>query len=330
MPRRSAPANPARPVGTPRTAAVAAALAAAVALLATACGSSAPSGSSDTPTVVATTSIWADVVANVACDGSVDVQTIIPVGADPHAFEASPRDRERMDRAALVVANGGGLEEGLTDTLDASEHDGTTVFRMTDHLQTRSMSATDAAHGDGDQHAGDADPHVWFDPTLVSSALPALADALVAQAGMDRATVDRCVADYQAQLADLDRSVADRIDQIPAARRVLVTDHDALGYYAARYGLKVVGTVIPSTSSLAEANPSDLADLADTIERTGVPAIFGETQHPADVANALADRVGHVEVVELYTGTLGEAGSGADTYVGLIRTDTERIASALG
>jgi zinc/manganese transport system substrate-binding protein len=311
----------------------------AVALLGAACGDEGSGdGSGDGPVVVATTGIWADVVANVACDGLVDVKTIVPAGGDPHAFEPSLADRAAMDDADLVVANGLGLEEGLEDTIDASEGTGTAVFRVTDHvdsiptiLDNRDGESGDDEddHGDGHDHEGD-DPHIWFDPARVAGALDDLGDAVVAAAGLDADAVAACVADYRAELEAVDAEIAAMVADLPESRRKLVTSHDSMGYFADRYGFTVVGTVIPAPSTLAETSPAQLEDLAATIESAAVPAIFAEAQHSADDVEALADRIGDVAVVTLDTGSLGEPGSGADTYIGFLRTNAEAITTALG
>jgi len=298
----------------------------AVSLAATACGAS--SGEAASPgslTVVATTSIWADVVANLACDGSVEVETIIPAGADPHAFEASLADRGQIEDAVLVVANGLGLEEGLVDTIDASE---TPVFEVSDHIETIAFAGgEDHADEDDQSHDGE-DPHVWMDPTLVAAMLPTLADALIEQ-GVDAPAVQACLADYQTELAELDAEIAAMTESLSSVQRTLVTGHDALGYFADRYGFTVIGTVIPAGSTLAETNPADLEALALLIDEYDVSAIFAESQQGDDEVNALASRVGDVAVVTLYTGTLGEGGSGADTYVGLLRRNADLLVEAL-
>jgi zinc/manganese transport system substrate-binding protein len=276
-------------------------------------------GADDGPYVVATTGIWADIVSRVACGGAFDVRTLLPTGTDAHAYEPSLRDRSVLDGAALVVANGLGLEERLDDTLDAVEDGGVPVFRVGDHVET--LGGTD------DEHAG-ADPHVWFDPTRVSAALRALGQALVA-AGADSGRIDRCIATAQAELATLDSDVSDTLAAVPAARRVLVTNHDSLGYFADRYDLTVLGSILPSTSTLTEASPGQLEELGQAIEAAGVPAIFAESVSSTADADALADRLG-VDVVVLYTESLGEPGSGAETYPELMRFDATAIADALG
>jgi len=303
-------------------------------------------GGSGEPLVVATTSIWADVVANVACDGQAEVVTIIPIGGDSHAFEASLADRDAMGDAALVVANGLRLEEGLEDTLEAVEAAGTPVLRIGDHLDPIGSSSGTAVHdhvadddddvteddhdvAEDDHDHSDVDPHIWFDPAQVSAALPLLADSLVSEGGLDAAAVEECVTAYQAELAALDAEVSRILAVVPEGRRKLVTNHGTLGHFAAHYGFEVIGTVIPSSSTLAETNPAALEELARLIDETGVRAIFAETQHSTDEASALADRVGDVEVVALYTETLGEQGSGAETYVGFLRSNAQLVADAL-
>ncbi|MYB04366.1 MAG: zinc ABC transporter substrate-binding protein [Acidimicrobiaceae bacterium] len=163
----------------------------------------------------------------------------------------------------------------------------------------------------------------------MAEALPMLAQALAADAGLDAAAVEACLASYQAELEEVDAEVAAKVEQLPAASRKLVTNHEALGYFADRYGFEVIGTVIPSPSSMAQTNPAGLEELAEIIEHEGIKAIFAETQHSVDDVEALAARVGDVDVVTLYTGTLGPPGSGAETYVDYMRTNTDLIVDAL-
>jgi zinc/manganese transport system substrate-binding protein len=287
----------------------------------TACGADDPAASADEdPYVVATTGIWADVAGMVACDGTFEVRTLLPTGTDSHGYEPSLRDRQVLDGAALVVANGLGLEERLDDTLAAVEDGGVPVFRVGDHVETMTGA-------EGDEEHGGADPHVWFDPTRVSAALPALGDALLA-AGADGDRIGDCVTATQEQLAVLDADIVDTLGVVPADRRILVTNHDSLGYFADRYGFTVLGSILPSTSTLTESSPGQLEALGEAIEAAGVPAIFAESVSSTDDADALADRLG-VDVVVLYTESLGEPGSGAETYADFLRFDAQAIAGAL-
>lgn len=309
-------------------------------------GASTNGASSDerAPAIVATTAIWGDVVSNLACDGLAEVEVLIPAGADPHGFEPSLADRGDLEAADLVVINGLRLEEGLQDTIDAVEDGGTPVFAVADHLETIEYSiapadelaeehsedeqAENESFGTGD--ADGADPHVWFDPIRVSSALPALAQRLIEDVGLDPSAVRQCLAGYQGELEAIDAEITAILDPIPGPRRKLITNHNSLGYFADRYGFEVIGTVIPASSGLAEATPAQLGALAELIEANDVPAVFAESQHATDDADALAGQVGDVEVVLLVTGTLGQPGSDAGTYLGLLRSTAELVAQGLG
>ncbi|MGH9139181.1 MAG: metal ABC transporter substrate-binding protein [Acidimicrobiales bacterium] len=293
----------------------------------------ATAASDDRPAVVATTSIWADIVARVDCTDRFDVEALVPVGADAHSYEPSMQDRQVLEDAALIVANGGDLEEQLHDTLDVVADEGTPLLEVFDHVTTAALEEVPTEDGTGHaedehgEHGGD-DPHVWFDPTLVIEAAPVIGDALVA-AGADEAETAGCVAALTESLGDLDAEVAEILSVVPAERRLLVTNHDALGYFARHYGFEILGSVLPGSSTLSEASPAELAELSTDIEEAGVPAIFAEALESADEATALADRLG-VEVVALYTDSLGEEGSGAETYIDLMRFDAAAIAGALG
>ena len=333
-----------------------------LAMAATACSGdragekSAPDSGTDAPLVLATTGIWADIVSNVACEALADISTIIPVGGDPHGFEPSLQDRARMENADLVVANGLDLETVLEDTLGAVEDSGTPVFEFAEQFDPIPYAFESEQHSDDDEHANDddehdvdthddehdkdgddgrdhgrgGDPHVWFDPQRVSSTLPALAETLIAEVGLDADAVRACLVQYQAELAAVDAEVAALVEQLPAGSRKLVTNHDALGYFADRYGFKIIGTVIPAAGTMARTNPAQLEKLAEIIEHEGVKAIFAETLSSTEDADALASRVGDVEVVTLYTGSLGPTGSGAEDYIGFMRTNAELIVDALG
>ena len=208
----------------------------------------------EAPFVVASTSIWADITRNVACDGLAEVDTIVPLGGDPHSFEPSLQDRETMEGADLIVANGLFLEESLADTIDAVEQRGVPVVYAADAVDV--LTAEDDDHegdddhgSDGDDHEGEndaddhdsdaddhdgdehahegGDPHIWFDPNRVIQTLPLIADGL-AGAGVDADALDACVADYTDQLTQLDGTIDDTVSSLPVDRRMLVTNHDSL------------------------------------------------------------------------------------------------------
>jgi zinc/manganese transport system substrate-binding protein len=327
---------------TPRR--LAAAVVVATALTATAgCGDDPAGGPGDGgPQIVVTTTILGDVVRNVVGDAA-DVEVLMPPGADPHELALSAREADSMSQADLVVVNGAGYEAGIADVIDAVAEGDTPVFTATDHVELRPFVPLPADEGDdhededeggeADEHdAGEGDdPHVWTDPTNMVAVAEALADTL-AELGLDGLDAEALSAGadaYVARLEALDDEIETTLAAVPADARTLVTNHEVFGYFAARYGFTVVGTVIPSGTTQAEPSSGDIDRLADVIRDTGVPAIFGETTQATTLADALADDVGGIEVVELYTESLGEPGSDADTYAGMMRTDAELIAEAL-
>jgi zinc/manganese transport system substrate-binding protein len=301
------------------------AVALAGALLAAACGGSdgAAGGDGGGPDVVVTTSILGDVVENLVGDAA-EVEVIMPPNADPHDFQASARQAAALREADLVVVNGAGFEAGLEDAIDGAVDDGATVFAAVDHVDTL-PAGEHADEGEG------VDPHFFTDPARMAAAAEALADALADNVpGFDdQAFRDRAGA-YLDQLRALDAEVEATLAPVPAADRKLVTNHDVFAYFADRYGFTVVGTVIPAITTSAEPSAGELDELAATIEAEGVRAIFADTSSPEALAEALAAEVGgDVQVVELYSESLGGPGSEGGTYVDMIRTDATRIAGAL-
>jgi len=290
--------------------------AAAAASTAAACRSDDSSASDSdsgqgTPAVVVTSTILGDIVAELVGDDA-EVQVLLPIGADPHDFSPSTRQAEAMADADLLVLNGGGFEGGLADTIDRSADAGTPLFTAVDHA--------DLLEGD---------PHIWTDPSRMVPVIAALTDALVA-AGVDEAATRQRSEAYATELEAVDAELEDLLATVPEQRRVLVTNHEVLAYFADRYGFEVIGTVIPSVTTGAAPSTAAIEALAELIDAEGVPAIFGETSSPSQLARALADLAGgDVAVVELFTESLGEEGSGAETYLGLLRTDAQRIHDAL-
>lgn len=304
----------------------------AVALVGSACGED-PIGESGKPLVIVTTTVLGDIVARTAGE-AVEVEVLMPVGADPHDFSPSARQAARLRQAVLVVANGVGLEEGLLDVIEAAEEDGVSVIRVGDLLDPQPFLAGPAQeddHAAGDDDPDDdmsgLDPHVWMDPVRMAEAVDLIADRLSMSAGVD---VSGSSADYRSQILALHEEIAEMIEKVPIERRKMVTNHFSYGYYADRYGLTLLGTVIPAATSGAETSASDFAALVELLEREGVSVVFASTTEPTTLADALADEIGSkVSVVKLYTGSLSEVGSGAETYLDMMRTSTRLIAENL-
>jgi zinc/manganese transport system substrate-binding protein len=321
---------------------------AAAALALSACGSAGSDGAAggteaadaEAVTVVATTTMLGDVAARVTRCGGGSAATLMPIGADPHDFAPSSEQVAAMVSADLVVANGLGLEQGLTDALEAAVTDGAVVLEVAPLVDPIEFSAgadhedehdhADEDHADEDDHAhGDLDPHFWHDVSRMALAAELMGAELADVTGDDQ-FVD-CGMQVASELEATDDAVRETVAALDPADRVLVTDHAALGYFAEAYGFEVVGVVIPGGATLAEPSSQELADLAAVIEAEDVPAIFSNTAAPSDLTDAVAAEVGSdVAVVELYVGSLGPEGSGAETYAEMVQTNAERIVDALG
>lgn len=285
-----------------------------VALLAAACSAGGATPDPASPSVVVTYPILGAVVGDLV-GARAAVTVLMGNGVDPHDWSPSAKDIERVEKADLVVANGLDLEEGLAKPLAEAEKRGVVVFRATDHVAIRQTAAGPA----GDAGAG-GDPHLWVDPLAMRDVVLALVPAL-GSVGIDVA--DRAAA-LAGRLVDLDAATRATLAVVPEARRLLVTGHESMGYFADRYGFRLVGAVVPGLTSQGEVAAGQLADLRAAIEAEGVTVIFAEIGTPAAVVEAIGRETG-AAVVELPSHTLPADGSYA-TFIGQIAT---AIATAL-
>jgi zinc/manganese transport system substrate-binding protein len=268
--------------------------------------------------VVVTTTVLGDVVSDLVGD-EVAVEVIMPRGAAPHEFQASARQVAAMRGADALVTNGAGLEEGLAETIEAAEQDGAPTFAAIAAVDTLEL----------DDGAG-TDPHFFTDPARMAAAAQGIAEFLVEEVpGLDTPAFASQAAATVDELHALDGAVERTLSAVPADRRTLVTNHEVFGYFADRYGFDVVGAVIPAGTTQAEPSAAQLDELAQAIDEHHVPAIFVEASSPTRLADALADESGDVDVVELFSESLGDEGSGGETYAAMMRTNAGRIADAL-
>jgi zinc/manganese transport system substrate-binding protein len=305
------------------------------------------------PLVVATHSILGDVVGELIGD-DLDLIVLMGPDVDPHDFALSAAEAARLRDAELVVANGLGLEPGLDAALDAAASDGVQVLRLAELVEPLPFAdgghAHDDDHGhdhghghDDDGHAddghddhghGELDPHFWWDPARMVIAVEAIAAALAGLEGVDVAALGARTADYTARLESADAEMTQVLAGIPEARRRIVTNHDSLGYLAARFDLEVVATVVPGSSTQVASDAASFAALVDTVERLGIDVVFADNTDSVALAEQLASEVIgrsdlEVRVVRLATDALGPPGSDAGTYLGLLVSTARRIAGAL-
>jgi len=278
------------------------------------------SGAGPALRVVATTTQVADFGRNVGGD-RIHLTQIVKPNVDPHDYEASPADVQAIATADLVLKNGVGLEKFLDDTITSAGFTGTVV----DTSEGVTVHPGDAADKEGD-------PHVWHDPMNAKIMVRNIATAFEAKDPAGRATYEANEIAYAAKLDALDKGIRAEIDSVPTAQRKLVTNHDAFGYYVARYGLQFVGSIIPSFDTSAELSGRDISDLVAKIKAAGVKAIFSESSLPPKTAEAIGQEAG-VKVVEgddaLYGDSLGPPGSAGATYLAMEQHNTDTIVAAL-
>ena len=276
------------------------------AVLTSACTSSGnvQSGTSKTPVVVVTYSILGDLVADLVGD-TAKVIVVIPNGQDQHEFEPSAKVVEQINNADFIVSNGLDLEEHLTGVLAEAATRGVGVFKAAEHVTLRKAGAelTDAKDGN--------DPHLWLDPITLAEMIPDLSNELGKALGVD---LSDSAAQLSLRLATIDVKIKEIMTTVP--RCSLVTGHDSLGYFAARYGCQIVGAVIPSLSSSAETSAGELADLKTAAAQANVRAVFTEMGTPRAVVDQIAKEVG-VKSVELRTHMLPTGGHYADVMIQL-------------
>jgi len=271
--------------------------------------------------IVATTSIVADVVAQVGGD-LVDVQILLPEGTDPHNFEPTPQDIAKIADADVIFAHGAGLEtflENLIESAGAEEK----VIEVAEGIEL--LGGVKDEHDD-DEHSGD--PHTWTDPNNVIIWVENIESSLIAEDAIHAGSYAENADAYIAELREIDAWIRERISEIPLENRQIVTDHSLLRYYVDEYGLEQVGAIIPGYSSLSEPSAQEMADIEDTIRELKVRTIFvGKTTNP-DLAERVAEDTG-VQLVYFYTGSLSASGGEAGTYLDYLRYNTNAFVNAL-
>jgi ABC-type Zn uptake system ZnuABC Zn-binding protein ZnuA len=284
----------------------------AAALAAAGCGD--PEGEDGTGSgeieTVATTTIVGDLLQSVGAE-RIHLDTLVPADADPHGHEPRPSDAVAIADAEVVVKSGGDLDEWLDDLLE-SAGGGAAEVTLLESVDT----------------IGE-DPHWWQDPRNAVLAAEAIRDAL-AEADPDNRRVYRSnTVAYIRELRALDEEIERCIQRVPPEKRKLVTTHDSLAYFAERYDVEVIGSVIPSLSTQAQPSAQDVDALVAQIEDEGVEAIFPEAAVSQRLERAISRESGAEVGRELWTDSLGDEGSGADTYVDAMRANADALAEGM-
>jgi ABC-type Zn uptake system ZnuABC Zn-binding protein ZnuA len=283
----------------------------------TSCGGkpASPSGTADS-VILTSATFLADITRNVAGE-RLDVESLLPVGADPHSYQPTPHDVAKIVQSKLLIINGAEYEHFLEQLLENAEGE-REVVEASAGLSPR----IDA----GSEHG--VDPHLWLDPNNVITYVENIREALT-HFDPDGAALYKSNADaYVAQLKDLDGWINEQVSQIAPEKRLLVTNHEALGYFADRYGFTVIGAIVPGVSSDASASAQQMAALIDQIKASGAPALFlDEVENPA-LAQQIADETGVKVVENLHLESLTD-GPPAATYIDMMKHNVTQIVDAL-
>ena len=279
--------------------------------------------------VVATTSLIGDVVAQVGGD-AIRLTTLMAPGQDPHSYQATARALTAVADADIIFVNGWDLEEGLIANLQSAA----TAPLIPVSANLTPLPLGDTAPDPADDHEkGTADPHVWLDPANVGQWVSNIQVVLSQLDPANESVFAANATTYTQALTRLQQEIVAQIGTIPADNRKLVTNHDALAYFAAAYDFTIIGTVIPGGSTLAEPSARGLAELASLMRTEQVCTIFAEVTASDQLAQGLAaelDYCATVDIVALHTGALGPPDSGAESYLMMMQLNGTRIADALG
>ena len=288
--------------------------------------------------VVATHSILGDLVKNVGGD-KIALLVLVGAGGDAHTFEPTPQDIEQIAKAGLLFENGLEFEGWLDAAFTASDSKAQRVavsagieqLAADEESEAHTEDEADDYAAEDEDHHGEADPHIWQSVSNWILAAKNVRDALIKADPANATTYEANAAAYTAELEKLDMDIFAKANALPAAQRIMFTSHDALGYFAARYGFEVAGTGLASLSTeAADPSAAEVADLVQAIKAAGVPAVFTENTHNSQLMDQIALEAGVSLAPELYTDALGEPGSAGETYLKMMRNNISIIAGALG
>ncbi len=290
------------------------------------------------PSIMVTFSVLGDITTNIVGD-AVPVAVLVAADNDPHVFEPSPADIARLANASTVIELGLEFEPWFDDLYAASGSNAPRIVASTpitpldaaDHADETHADETHADETHADEHAhGEYDPHVWQDVQQVMMMVTYLTDELAQQYPEHAEAFRQNSQGYLNQLVALDSEIRERTAAIPEEQRILVTNHDSFGYFAAGYGYTVLDSIL-GTMSTEGGDPSaaQIAQLADRLREVGVPSIFVENTNNTQIAENLAREAGITIAPALYTDALGAADTPGSTYIGMMRYNMDVIATAL-
>lgn len=286
------------------------------ALMLSACGTTASDSPKADSAILASTTFLADIAQNIAGDRQ-NVQSILPVGADPHSYQPTPRDLAKIESSGVILLNGADYEHFLEPIL-GDESGGKLFIEAAAGISPREDA--DGEHG--------VDPHMWLDPNLVMIYVENIRNGLTEYDPAGAEVYRQNANEYTRQLKQLDEWIKNETRQIPVEKRLLVTNHEALGYFAERYGFEIIGSVIPSFSANAEPSARQMAELVNLVKERGIPAIFLDAADNNTLARQIADETSVKVVEDLHLESLTN-GPPAATYLEMMKHNVSRIVEAL-
>lgn len=288
--------------------------------LLSACGTSAPQSQQGELNVLASTTFLADIAQNIAGE-RVQVVSLLPIGADPHAYQAAPSDVAKIARSTVLIVNGLEYEHFMGPLLENAGGQ-RMVITASDGLTPNQMESEETPG----QMVGD--PHMWLNPVLVISYVENIRDGLIQADPEGAATYNANAETYIAQLKELDVWIRAQVETVPAERRLLVTNHEALGYFAREYGFTVVDSILPSFSSEASASAQEIVAVVEAVRASGAPAIFLGDVENSSLAEQIAAETNVRVVSDLHLESLTD-GEPASTYIEMMKYNVTRIVEAL-
>jgi ABC-type Zn uptake system ZnuABC Zn-binding protein ZnuA len=310
------------------------------------------------PKVLAVESFLADITKNIAGSRLV-IETLMPIGLDPHSFEPSPGDVAKIAESGILIINGSGFEEWLEDIITGanekiivvecskglenriqdeggqlnSSEQGVQVSGSVNEGGKDTVAVVESVQEAGAEneagHHHDGDPHFWLDPNLVMVYVQNIRDALAKSDPQGKDLYNKNAEEYIDRLIELDTWIKEEVEIIPPDERLLVTNHESFGYYADRYGFKIIGTIIPNFSSASSPSAKEVSSLIEKIKAANVRGIFLETGSDSKIADQIAKETGINVVTELFTHSITEPGGPAPTYIEMMKFNTKTIVESL-
>ncbi len=272
--------------------------------------------------IMAVESFLTDIAQNVAGE-RLEVDTLIPMGIDPHAYQPTPQDVVRIAESQVLIVNGAHFEAWLDKTLENAGGE-RQVIEGSSGLISRQPTANEIIDPD---HNGD--PHFWLDPNNVIHYVENIRDGFSRADPQGKITYGKNADQYIGQLKELDQWIVKQVSSIPVQNRQLVTNHESFGYFADRYGFRITGTIIPSTSSEASPSAQQMAALVDQIRLSGAKAIFIETGSNPQLAEQIAQETGAKVITDLYTHSITAKPGAAPSYIEMMKHNVKLIVAAL-